>query len=173
MAVCGVKRLLEKPRERHLTVEKALKTNLSTFEPVPVVSFGRVEINEKLPDGRLLVEVQMEDRAKIHSFREVEPYYIAEASVLQDLELPPSANQALLRAEIGARFEALWHIVKKDDSPVPIPLDALSFGQLSFQILGFLQTDPILAQILLEELNPERRASILLDILCSLETRSA
>jgi Lon protease-like protein len=173
MAVCGVKRLLEKPKEKKLTVETALTTNLSTFEPVPVVSFGTVDVIEKLPDGRLMVEVQMEQRAKIDHFKQVEPYYIAEATILEDMEQPASATQALLRAEIGARFEALWHLVKKDDTPVPIPLESLSFGQISFQVLGFLQTDPILAQILLEEQNPERRASILLDILCSLETRSA
>lgn len=173
MAVCGVKRLLEKPKEKKLTVETALTTNLSTFEPVPVVSYGTVDVIEKLADGRLLVEVQMEHRARIDQFRQVEPYYIAEATILEDMDQPASATQALLRAEISARFEALWHLVKKDDSPVPIPLESLSFGQVSFQVLGFLQTDPILAQILLEEQNPERRASILLDILCSLETRSA
>ncbi|RZA05332.1 MAG: ATP-dependent protease [Proteobacteria bacterium] len=173
LAVCGVKRLLEKPKEKKVTLETALTTNLSTFEPVPVVSYGTVDVIEKLADGRLLVEVQMEKRAKIESFTEVEPYYIAQASALDDEELPASATQALLRAEISARFEALWHLVKKDDSPVPIPLESLSFSQVSFQVLGFLQTDPILAQILLEEQNPERRASILLDILCSLETRTA
>lgn len=173
MAVCGVKRLLEKPREKKLNLEEALQTNLSTFEPVPVVSYGPVDVIEKLPDGRLLVEVRMEHRAKIESFGQTEPYYIAEASILEDIDQPATATQALLRAEISARFEALWHLVKKDDSPLPVSLESLSFSQVSFQVLGFLQTDPILAQILLEEQNPERRASILLDILCSLETRSA
>jgi Lon protease-like protein len=172
MAVCGVKRLLEKPREKNITLENALSINLSTFEPVPVVSFGPVTIQDAMEDGRLLVEVQMEHRAKIVSFRQSEPYYIAEASPLADHEVDPSATQALLRAEIAARFEGLWHLVKRDDGPLPIALETLSFSQLSFQILGFLQTDPILAQILLEEQNPERRASILLDILCSLETRN-
>lgn len=124
MAVCGVKRLLEKPKEKKLTVETALTTNLSTFEPVPVVSFGTVDVIEKLPDGRLMVEVQMEQRAKIDHFKQVEPYYIAEATILEDMEQPASATQALLRAEIGARFEALWHLVKKDDTPVPIPLES-------------------------------------------------
>jgi Lon protease-like protein len=171
LAVCGVKRLLEKHREKKLTAEKALQSNLNTFEPVRVVSFGQVEILDRLPDGRLLIEVEMEKRGRIESFVELEPYYIAEVSPLEDEARDPSATQALLRAEIGARFEALWNNVKKDNAPLPIPLDSLSFGQISFQVLGFLQTDPVLAQILLEETNPEKRASILLDILCSLETR--
>jgi Lon protease-like protein len=171
LAVCGVKRLLERHREKKLTAEKALQSNLNTFEPVRVVSFGQVEILDRLPDGRLLIEVEMEKRGRIESFVELEPYYIAEVSPLEDEARDPSATQALLRAEIGARFEALWNTVKKDNAPLPIPLDSLSFGQISFQVLGFLQTDPVLAQILLEETNPEKRASILLDILCSLETR--
>jgi Lon protease-like protein len=173
MAVCGAKRLVEKTKEKRLSPEKALVTNLSTFEPVPVVTYGPVEIVEQLEDGRMLIEVEMEQRARILSFRQVEPYYIAEISLLDDEDVASSASQALLRAEIGARFEALWNSVKKDNLPVPIPLDSLSFGQLSFQVLGFLQTDPVLAQILLEESHPEKRASILLDILCSMETRAA
>lgn len=173
LAVCGVKRLLERAKEKKLSPEKILRTNLSTFEPVPVVSYGKVEIIDRLEDGRLLIEVAMERRAKIETFLEMEPYYIAEVKPLDDDSMPPSATQALLRAEIGAKFEALWNNVKKDDAPVPIPLDSLSFSQLSYQVLGFLQTDPVLAQILLEETNPERRASILLDILCSLENRVA
>jgi len=173
MAVCGVKRLLEKSREKKLSPEKALTTNLSTFEPVPVVTFGTVEIVDRMEDGRLLIEVEMERRARIITFVELEPYYLAKVMPLDDEEVPPSATQALLRAEIAARFETLWNMVKRDNLPVPIPLDSLSFGQLSYQVLGFLQTDPVLAQILLEETNPEKRASILLDILCSLETRAA
>lgn len=173
MAVCGVRRLLGKTRTKKLSPERALTTNLSTFEPAPVVTYGNVEIVDRLEDGRLLIEVEMEKRARIKTFIELEPYYIAKVTPLEDEELPPSATQALLRAEIAARFEALWNMVKRDNFPVPIPLDSLSFGQLSYQVLGFLQTDPVLAQILLEETNPEKRASILLDILCSLETRAA
>lgn len=168
LAVCGVKRLIERPR-----TEISLHANLSTFEPVSVVSFGRAEIQETLADGRLMVEVTMAQRAKILKLTQEEPYYLAEAERLADAEAPASAQQALLRAELSARFEALWQSAKRDHSPPPFPLDSLSFGQLSFQILGFLQTDPVLAQLLLEEQNPERRAAIVLDILCALEARAA
>jgi Lon protease-like protein len=173
LAVCGVKRLLEKTKEKRLTLENVFSTNLSIFEPVPVVTYGDVELIERLQDGRLLIEVKMTKRARIKTFFEVEPYYIADAEDLEDEDIPPSAHQSLLRAEIAAKFEALWNSAKRDNIPMPIPLDLLSFGQLSFQILGFLQIDPVLAQLLLEETNPEKRASILLDILCSMETRMA
>lgn len=173
LAVCGVKRLLEKSKEKKLTLQNVFSTNLSIFEPVPVVAYGEVQLTERLPDGRLLIEVKMEKRARIKTFLEMEPYYIAQAENLEDEELPPSAHQAVLRAEIAAKFEALWNSTKRDDMPLPVPLDLLSFGNLSFLILGFLQTDPVLAQLLLEETNPEKRASLLLDILRSMETRMA
>jgi Lon protease-like protein len=168
-----VKRLLEKTKEKRLTLENVFSTNLSIFEPVPVVTYGEVELIERLQDGRLLIEVKMAKRARIKTFLEVEPYYIAEAEELEDEEMPPSAHQSVLRAEIAAKFEALWNSAKRDNIPMPIPLDMLTFGNLSFQILGFLQTDPVLAQLMLEETNPEKRASVLLDILCSMETRMA
>lgn len=165
VAVCGVKRLLERRPEN--------SPNLAIFEPVTVVSLGDPRITETLPDGRLLVEVEMRERARVLELTQSLPYYLARTEPLADRDTPPSATQAVLRAEVSARFEALWQAVRKDQSELPFPLETLSFSQLSFQILGFLQTDPILAQLLLEEQDPERRASILLDILYSLEARSA
>lgn len=163
VAVCGAKRLLEKAKAH----------NGSTFEPHSVVAYGKVQVIERMEDGRLLIEVEVQDRGRIASFVQTDPYYVANVQPLIDEEAPPSATQAVLRAEISARFEALWNAVRRESDPLPLRLDSLSFSQLSFQILGFLQTDPVLAQIMLEETNPQKRANILLDILCSLENNRA
>ena len=172
LAVCGVKRLLEKT-DKKLTTENIFSTNLSLFEPVPVVTYGDTELIEQLADGRFLIEVSMRERARIKTFLELEPYYIAKVDPIYDEEIEPSAHQSVLRAEMASKFETLWNSARKDEAPLPFDVDALTFGQLSFHILGFLQTDPVLAQLLLEETNPEKRASILLDILSSMEMRIA
>lgn len=163
LAVCGTRRLLER------TQREDEMPRPDPSGPPPVVSYGSIGGVERLADGRLLVEADMVSRGRIESLVENGPYYLAELSPMSDADSPPSAAQALLRAEIGARFESLWNAVNTNQPP--LRLDALGFGDFTFRILGFLQTDPVLAQLLLEETDPERRACVLLDILYSIETR--
>jgi Lon protease-like protein len=170
LAVCTVKRMIERAKASH--PEATLSSNLSTFEPVRIVSFGQVSVEEELEDGRLLISVQNDSRARILEIMKREPYPIGKLQPMAEVEVPQTASSAIMRAELAARFESLWKKGPQGKQPLPLRWEELSLDALSFRILGHIQTEPVLAQLLLEEESAERRAQILLDLLLSYEFRT-
>lgn len=172
IAICHVKRMVKEAPANFRDTAEALQANQNTYEPVGVVSFGKVEVQETLADGRMIVEAFMTKRARIKNFVQEVPYYLAEVEEVSDEESPPSAEQSILRAELTARFQRIWDFVYPKGSEIPFDLAAIPFGQLSFQILGYISIDPVFAQTLLEVRDPIRRAIIVLEILKAAEARA-
>jgi len=162
LGVCHVKKLLKKAPKT-----KALNKDLDVYEPTSILSFGKVKLIETLDDGRMLIEVSMKKRGEISKLLQEAPYYLAEVQELKDEANSDPVKEVMLRAELSARFEIAWKASQKGTPP----FDALqiSFNELSFAILSHLWIDPVFAQTLLEERNPLRRASILLDVLRSMD----
>ena len=73
--------------EKH-TLAETLQNDQSTYEPVGVVSFGPIRLEEVLADGRMIVEAHMNKRARIKNFTQEIPYYLAEVEevVIRDGE---------------------------------------------------------------------------------------
>jgi Lon protease-like protein len=165
VAVCHVKRVIEEAK----TQRRTLESNQSTYEPVPVLSYGPVTLKETMGDGRMLVEVTMQRRGRILGLLQEVPYYIAEVEELADEDAPPSAQQSILRAELTARFVHIWNLAQPNGAAPPFDLDAVPFSSLSFHILSFMAIDPVFAQTLLEVRDPVRRATIVCEILRAAE----
>src|SRR5689334_7153401 len=65
VAVCHVKRMVQEVTHEDHTLAETLRSDQSTYEPVGVVSFGPIRLEEVLADGRMIVEAKMNKRARI------------------------------------------------------------------------------------------------------------
>lgn len=173
VAVCHVKRLVQEVDTTQQSLAETLRTDQSTYEPVGVVSFGPIRLEEVLADGRMIVEAHMNKRARIKNFTQEVPYYLAEIEEVIDEEAPPSAEQSVLHAELAARFERIWRLAHPERDQLPFDPISMPFAQLSFQILGYISIDPVFGQTLLEVRDPVRRAAIVCEILKAAEARAA
>lgn len=173
VAVCHVKRTVHEVDTGERSLAEALRSDQSTYEPVGVVSFGPIRLEEVLADGRMIVEARMSKRARIKSFVQEVPYYLAEVEEVSDDESPPSAAQSVLQAELAARFERIWKLSHPDRESMPFDPIAVPFAQLSFQILGYISIDPVFGQTLLEVRDPIRRGAIVCEILKAAEARAS
>ncbi len=173
VAVCHVKRVVQEANHRPVTLGETLHTDQSTYEPVGVVSFGRIRLEEVLSDGRMIVEAHMSKRARIKNFVQEIPYYLAEIEEVIDEDAPPSAEQSMLHAELAARFERIWKLAHPEKCALPFDPITVRFAQLSFQILGYIAIDPVFGQTLLEVRDPVRRGAIVCEILKAAEARAS
>ncbi|HEY8279821.1 MAG TPA: LON peptidase substrate-binding domain-containing protein [Bdellovibrionota bacterium] len=173
VAVCHVKRVVQEVTPNAQTLAEALRSDQSTYEPVGVVSFGPIHLEEVLSDGRMIVEAHMSKRARIKNFVQEVPYYLAEIEEVVDEDSPPSAEQSMLHAELAARFERVWKMAHTDKGALPFDPISIPFAQLSFQILGYISIDPVFGQTLLEVRDPTRRGAIVCEILKAAEARAS
>ncbi|MGZ3651040.1 MAG: LON peptidase substrate-binding domain-containing protein [Bdellovibrionota bacterium] len=173
VAVCHVKRTVHEVDSDERTLAEALQSDQSTYEPVGVVSFGPIRLEEVLSDGRMIVEARMNKRARIKNFVQEVPYYLAEIEEVTDDDSPPSAEQSMLHAELSARFERIWRLAHPERTTPPFDPISIPFAQLSFQILGFVSIDPVFGQTLLEVRDPMRRGAIVCEILKAAEARAS
>lgn len=167
LGVCHVKKVLKKAPKT-----KSLQKDLDLYEPTSILCFGQVKLLETLEDGRMLIEVSMKKRGEISKIVQDAPYYLAEITELKDSEISDPVKEVILRAELSARFETIWKASQQANAPLPFDSLQLPFPDLSFAILSYIWIDPVFAQTLLEERNSLRRASILLDVLRSMDNRA-
>ena len=172
LAVCHVKRTLREVESNEQTLAETLHNDQNTYEPVGIVSFGPIRLEEVLSDGRMIVEARMNKRARIKNFVQEIPYYLAEIEEITDDDSPPSAEQSMLHAELSARFERIWKLAHPEKTTTPFDPIWIPFAQLSFQILGYVSIDPVFGQTLLEMRDPMRRGAIVFEILKSAEARA-
>jgi len=138
--------------------------NLTTYEPRPIFGAGKVEITKSLPDGRLLIEVQIIDRFQLTETLQDIPYLLGKAIPLHDIPDPPS--------ESSNYFTALWatcrHIFKerfvyfeKSIDKEAILLQDLTL--LTFSVFQWVRLTPSLMQWALETTSPVSRAKLLIE----------
>lgn len=173
VAVCHVKRIVKAAPQDMRSDDGTMQEGTGSYEPVGVVSFGPIHLEEVLSDGRMVVEARMSKRARITSFTQEVPYYLAEVEELVDEDTPPSAQQSMHHAELAARFVKIWQLVHPATEPIPFDPISMPFAQLSFQILGYISIDPVFGQTLLEVRDPMRRAAIVCEILKAAEARAS
>jgi Lon protease-like protein len=132
----------------------------------PVVCVGRIVAEKRLPDGRFNILLRGMSRARVR--RELPPeklYRVAEVELLQEGPSPSAQPVHTLRQQLaqaapswlpqGAAAEPLKKLLQTE-LPLGVFCDMLAFA-LSLPIES--------KQQLLEELNPEQRARMLLGLL--------
>ena len=140
---------------------EALTTNQSTYEPEDIFSAGFCKIKETMEDGRMIVEVEMENRYKIVNFKQQLPYIIVQCETYNDEEssMEQKAKSQLYRARLdqfmiansGEGDHSFAKIIKSE------AWQGLEDEAYSFSLFNVLQFDPDIQQEILEMKRPDQR----------------
>jgi Lon protease-like protein len=160
VAICHTEKMISpgKPAEN---LNAALNSNQATYRPYPVVSAGRCELVSTSDDGRMYLNVHIEQRYRLGEALQLLPYQIYECEPFPDRELSVAeaqqseADNALLKDKILHRLQALG----QDDEDVKRSIGYLmesaewqhkSAQDFSFQIFGIIGFEADILQEILE-----------------------
>jgi len=142
-----------------------LNKNQNTYLAHPIFSAGFAKIIETLLDGRMLVEIEMDQRYQMLEELQSVPYKIVRCrTFLDDAEAPPvllrkRLDQILIKLADDAKDNELKEHLKSN-----LWLNQTDF-EYSFKIYRIVVLDPDLMQKVLELKRASERIGFLIDIL--------
>lgn len=154
------------PAKPHETLAETLNSNQATYEPCDVFSAGFATITDVTPDGRLLVEIRMDDRFCIEEEIQTLPYRVVKCRRYLDgpAESDERAEQTRnLRRQINDHVLGMAMDLK-DELRSEIDKE-LSDEAYSFQIFQTIRFDADLMQECLEMQTPADRLRLLYEVL--------
>lgn len=167
MGVCHTEKVVhESPREQDL--KQALASNQSTYKPCQVFSAGAVSLLEELDDGRVVIEVAMNERLRLCEQQQTLPFNIWRCESLPDQQATPASELALQQAQekIMRRLSILTHGVEELEGVIDSDFwQTMSARTFSFSVMGLLGFEPEMSQFLLEMTDPVQRLNAVLTAL--------
>ncbi len=171
VAICHTRKEIS-PGKPTTSLVETLSSNQATYRPYDVFSAGRCELLETTDDGRMLLNVHIDQRYRRKREIQLLPYQIHECSPFPDLE-PTREEQranALLRDKIIHRLQALSHpepaanqvIEQIAESPL---WQERSDSEFSMALFGVIRFDPEILQALLEMDSSHQRLQHTLELL--------
>lgn len=144
--------------------ETALHRNQESYLSHAIFSAGFAEIQQTLPDGRLLVEIEMDCRYKIKDEIQQIPYKIVTCEPFVD---EAESNDTSIRENLD---QILMGLTDENGANLKLFLQSdewknLSFDEYSFKIYSIIRFEPNILQNILELRSPHKRIQFLLDIL--------
>ncbi|GGY35107.1 ATP-dependent protease [Bacterioplanes sanyensis] len=167
VAICHTKALLSEGKA-HDSVAQALNSDQATYRPYDVVSAGQCELIERTDDGRMYLNVHIEQRYRIVRECQLLPYQVYEAEVFNDIsptDTEMQENQQLKEkimhrlAALAADMEGVQQLLT---SPEWQHKDASAF---SFELFGLVRFDAELLQHILEMPSAHQRLQTTLELL--------
>lgn len=145
-------------------LEEILNSNQKTYLAHPVFSAGFAEIQQTLPDGRLLIEVLMDSRYVIKQELQQVPYKVVlcEPFVDEDAASDESLRQQLDQILLDLAESTAEEMVEFFKSA---EWKNLSFEEYSFKVYSFIDCAPDILQKVLELKSSIARVHFLKDIL--------
>jgi Lon protease-like protein len=175
VAICHTEKMIS-PGKPTGNLKEALNSNQATYRPYPVVSAGRCELVETSDDGRMYLNVHLEQRYRLGEAVQLLPYQIYECEPFPDRELPAAeaqlddADNALLKDKILHRLYALG----QGDDDVKRSIEYLmeseewqtkSAQAFSFELFGMIAFDADILQEILEMDSANERLNYTLALL--------
>lgn len=175
VAICHTEKMIS-PGKPTGNLKEALNSNQATYRPYPVVSAGRCELVETSDDGRMYLNVHLEQRYRLGDAVQLLPYQIYECEPFPDRELPAAeaqlddADNALLKDKILHRLYALG----QGDDDVQRSIEYLmeseewqtkSAQAFSFELFGMIAFDADILQEILEMDSANERLNYTLALL--------
>ncbi|WP_286716439.1 LON peptidase substrate-binding domain-containing protein [Thalassolituus sp. UBA2009] len=174
VAICHTEKMIS-PGKPTGNLKEALNSNQATYRPYPVVSAGRCELVETSDDGRMYLNVHLEQRYRLGDAVQLLPYQIYECEPFPDRELPAAeaqlddADNALLKDKILHRLYALG---QGDDVKRSIEYlmeseewQTKSAQAFSFELFGMIAFDADILQEILEMDSANERLNYTLALL--------
>jgi Lon protease-like protein len=171
IGVAHTKRVIAQSQlDSDASTEEILNTNQDTYEAWPVFSAGFAKILETLPDGRMIVEIQMDYRYEIIDEVQQLPYKIVRCRPYEDTgedDILATRESQALRLKLDEQLLALQgpsldQLKKHVQSPA---LKGLSTLEYSFAIYSLVQFEPDVMQQVLELASASDRIGFLLELL--------
>jgi len=171
VAICHTRKALS-PGKPSDSLEQALNSNQATYWPYDVFSAGRCELLETLADGRMLLNVHIEQRyRRLHEIQLL-PWQIHACEPFPDqpLSTEAAAECPLLRDKIIHRLQALTHADPTARELIHQLAEADEWklkdhGSFSFALFGIIRFDPAILQSLLEMDSAQARLQQTLELL--------
>ena len=171
VAICHTEKQISAGKQPD-TLEQALSSNQATYRPYRIFSAGHCELLESLEDGRLLLNVHIQQRYRMERSVQVLPYQIYECSEFND-SAPSDSNiseSAILRDKILHRLVGLSHAdpaIQKSIQQLAESAEwqAKTDTEFSLALFGVVQFDPELMQEILEMDSAPQRLKYALELL--------
>lgn len=167
LGVCHVEKVLQKAKPEQ-TVAEALSSNQATYKPVPILTAGKVDIIETFQDGRLLIEISLDQRFQLVEQVQMLPFFIYNANRYDDIML---SQELIDKAEIAKgkvlhRLQALAAQAPDLSQLLASPeWQTKTPDQLSYELFQFIKLDSEIMQAILEEKTAEQRLVSFLGVL--------
>ncbi len=166
IGVAHTQKVISEPKQNsNLTTQEILKSNQKTYLPYPVFAAGFVEIIETLDDGRLLVEISMDQRFQIKEDKQLVPYRVVICEPFEDdlndtfdEDLRSSLDQILLEIANGTSKDISLYLKSKDWLEQ-------SYEEYSFKIYTLIEFEPDVLQRVIELKTATERIEFLKDSL--------
>ncbi|MBM95148.1 MAG: carboligase [Oceanospirillaceae bacterium] len=167
VAICHVEKQLS-PSKPDQTLEEALNSNQATYRPQAVFSAGLCELKEITNDGRMYLNVHMQERYRAVEEKQTLPYMVWACEPF--LDQPASADEhqqnLQLQEKILVRFHALAHRYPELQSTFPEEhLRSMSPEAFSFRLFGAISFGSELQQEILEMDSAHQRLTEALSLL--------
>ncbi|TVQ66183.1 MAG: ATP-dependent protease [Oceanospirillales bacterium] len=173
LGVCHVEKVLQQAKTGQ-TVAEALNSNQATYKPVPILTAGQVDIIETFRDGRLLIEINLNQRFQLFEQLQTLPFFIYNANRYDDITPSPELIEKadIAKSKVLHRLQALAAQVPELSQLLASPeWQTKTPEQLSYELFQFIQLDSEVMQAILEERTAERRLISLLDVLNKITPR--
>jgi len=173
LGVCHVEKVLQQAKPGQ-TVAEALNSNQATYKPVPILTAGQVDIIETFRDGRLLIEINLNQRFQLFEQLQTLPFFIYNANRYDDITPSPELIEKadIAKSKVLHRLQALAAQVPELSQLLASPeWQTKTPEQLSYELFQFIQLDSEVMQAILEERTAERRLISLLDVLNKITPR--
>lgn len=163
VAVSNTRKAIHQPTAKEGLTEQ-LNSNQTTYQSYEVFSAGPVSIIETLPDGRLIAEIDMQERLQLINEQQALPYRIVACQRLTD-EDPADAYDAsvALRDQVNARLTEILGSENEEAKAILAGPEwaGLAPAEYSFKIFQFLRLDPPIMQTILEQPSVYERLRLL------------
>lgn len=154
---------LQKPGpQRSQSLHELLHSNQESYQPHAVFGAGPVKVLKTLDDGRLVIEIAVEERVRISRVLQDVPYLRVEGEVLPSMHGAPRIEAELVseiaaysRLLLGSRFNSL--------GTTDGAAEGERLSRLIYETLRWLILDPADNQKLLAEDDVVTRAHLLLE----------
>lgn len=167
LGVCHTQKIVS-PAKTEQVLEEALHSNQATYKPFEVFSAGRCELLKTLEDGRLYLNVHLEQRYRLLREKQTLPFSIYECEAYPDNAVSDTelAAASLLQQKILKRLQVITN-ASADAQAVLTEEQWLTKEPVAFsyEIFGLLQFDAELRQQVLEMPSAQQRLEYLLALL--------
>lgn len=173
VAICHTEKMIS-PGKPTDNLEEALNSNQATYRPYDVVSAGRCELVEISDDGRMYLNVHIEQRYHLGEAVQLLPYQIYQCEAFPDRETEDAEQEDADNAQLKDKILHRLYALGQGDEDVQRSINYLmespewqakTAQAFSFELFGMIAFDADILQEILEMYSANERLNYTLALL--------